>query len=43
MALTTTMLAYFVDLLPQSVDNNVSIIGSSNNASTSSGGSVQDN
>jgi hypothetical protein len=43
MALTTTMLAYFVDLLPQAVDNNVSIIGSSNNASASSGGSVQDN
>ncbi len=43
MALTTTMLAYFVDLLPQAVDNNVSIIGSSNNASTSSDGSVQDN
>jgi hypothetical protein len=43
MALTTTMLAYFVDLLPQAVDNNVSIIGSSNNASTSGGGSVQDN
>jgi hypothetical protein len=43
MALTTTVLAYFVDLLPQVVDNNVSIIGSSNNASTSSGGSVQDN
>lgn len=43
MALTTTMLAYFVDLLPQAVDNNVSMIGSSNNASASSGGSVQDN
>jgi hypothetical protein len=43
MAVTTTMLAYFVDLLPQAVDNNVALIGSSDNATISGDGSVQDN
>jgi len=43
MAVTTTMLAYFVDLLPQAVDNNVALIGSSDNATISADGSVQDN
>ncbi len=44
MAVTTTVLAYFVDLLPQAVDDNVALIGSSNNNTTiSGGGSVQDN
>ena len=43
MAVTTTMLAYFVDLLPQAVDNNVALIGSSDNTTISGDGSVQDN
>ncbi len=43
MAVTTTVLAYFVDLLPQAVDNNVALIGSSNNASIIGDGSTQDN
>lgn len=43
MAVTTTLLAYFVDLLPQAVDNNVALIGSSGNSTISSDGSVQDN
>jgi hypothetical protein len=43
MAATTTMLAYFVDLLPQAVDNNVALIGSSDNATISGDRSVQDN
>jgi hypothetical protein len=43
MAVTTTMLAYFVDLLPQAVDNNVALIGSSDNATISGDRSVQDN
>jgi hypothetical protein len=43
MAVTTTVLAYFVDLLPQAGDNNVAIIGSSNNASIIGYGSAQDN
>lgn len=43
MAVTTTVLAYFVDLLPQAVDNNVALIGQSNNASISGYGSAQDN
>ncbi|MDQ3881692.1 MAG: hypothetical protein M3249_00855 [Thermoproteota archaeon] len=43
MAVTTTILAYFVDLLPQAVDNNVALIGSSDNATISGDGSVQDN
>jgi hypothetical protein len=43
MAVTTTMLAYFVDLLPQAVDNNVAPIGSSDNATISGDRSVQDN
>ncbi len=42
MAVTTTVLAYFVDLLPQVVDGNVALIASNN---TSIGGSrvAQDN
>jgi hypothetical protein len=43
MAVATTMLAYFVDLLPQAVDDNVLLIGSSDNATISGDGSVQDN
>jgi hypothetical protein len=43
MAVTTTMLAYFVDLLPQAVDDSVALIGSSNNASINDGWSSQDN
>jgi hypothetical protein len=43
MAVTTTVLAYFVDLLPQAGDNNVALIGSSNNASIIGYGSAQDN
>jgi hypothetical protein len=43
MAVTTTMLAYFVDLLPQAVDSNVALIGSSDNATISGDRSVQDN
>jgi hypothetical protein len=43
MAVTTTMLAYFVDLLPQAFDNNVALIGSSDNATISGDRSVQDN
>jgi hypothetical protein len=43
MAVTTTMLAYFVDLLPQAVDNNLALIGSSDNATISGDRSVQDN
>jgi hypothetical protein len=44
MAVTTTVLAYFADLLPQTVDNNMALIGSSNNnTSIQEGGSVQDN
>jgi hypothetical protein len=43
MAVTTTMLAYFVDLLPQAVDNNVALIGSSDNPTISGDRSVQDN
>ena len=41
MAVTTTMLAYFVDLLP--LDNNVALIGSSDSATISDDGSVHDN
>ncbi len=44
MAATTTVLAYFVDILPHAVDNNMALIGSSNNASSIIGDwSVQDN
>ena len=43
MAVTTTMLAYFVDLLPQAVDNSVALIGSSDNATIGGDRSVQDN
>jgi len=43
MAVTTTMLAYFADLLPQAVDNNVALIGSSDNATIRGDGSVHDN
>ena len=43
MAVTTTMLAYFVDILPQAVDGNVVLIGSSDNATIRGDGSVQDN
>jgi hypothetical protein len=43
MAVTTTVLAYFVDLLPQAADDNVALIGSSNNASINDGWSSQDN
>jgi len=43
MAVTTTVLAYFVDLLPQTVDNNVALIGSSNSASITGYGSSQAN
>jgi hypothetical protein len=43
MAVTTTILTYFVDLLPQAVDNNVALIGSSDNTTISGDGSVQDN
>ncbi|HEX2106101.1 MAG TPA: hypothetical protein VHF28_00065 [Nitrososphaera sp.] len=45
MAVTTTVLAYFVDLLPQAVDNNnLAQRGLSNNASSFIGdGASQDN
>jgi hypothetical protein len=44
MAVTTTVFAYFVDLLPQVVDNNVALIGSSNdNTHINNGGSAKDN
>jgi hypothetical protein len=42
MAVTTTVLAYFVDLLPQVVDDNVALI-SSNNTPISGSGTAQDN
>jgi hypothetical protein len=32
MALTTTILAYFVDLLPRVVDSNVALVKTSNTA-----------
>jgi hypothetical protein len=42
MAVTTTVLAYFVDLLPQVVDDNVALI-TSNNTSISGSEVAQDN
>ncbi|HWS19929.1 MAG TPA: hypothetical protein VN239_04525 [Nitrososphaera sp.] len=42
MAVTTIALAYFVDLLPQVVDDNVALI-SSNNTSISGSETAQDN
>jgi hypothetical protein len=42
MAVTTTVLAYFVDLLPQVVDDNVVLIAS-NNTSISVSEAAQDN
>ncbi len=42
MAVTTTVLAYFVDLLPQVVDDNMVLIAS-NNASISGSEAAQDN
>ncbi len=42
MAVMTTVLAYFVDLLPQVVGDNVALIGS-NNASVSGSEAAQDN
>ena len=42
MAVTTSVLAYFVDLLPQVVDGNVALI-TSNNTSISGSGEAQDN
>ena len=43
MAVTTTVLAYFVDLLPQAIDDNMALIRSSNNASINGGWSSQYN
>jgi hypothetical protein len=43
MAVTTTVFAYFVDLLPQALEDNVALIGSSNDASINGGWSSQDN
>ena len=42
MAVTTTVLAFFVDLLPQVVDDNVAVI-TSNNTSISGSAAPQDN
>jgi hypothetical protein len=42
MAVTTTMLAYFVDLLPQVVNGNVALIAS-NNTSITGSEAAQDN
>jgi hypothetical protein len=42
MAVTTTVFAYFVDLLPQVVDDNVVLIAS-NNTSISGSEAAQDN
>jgi hypothetical protein len=42
MAVTTTMLTYFVDLLPQAVDDNVALIAS-NSTSISGSEAAQDN
>jgi hypothetical protein len=42
MAVTTTMLAYFVDLLPQVVNDNVALIAS-NNTSITGSEAAQDN
>ena len=42
MAVTTTVLAYFVDLLPQVVDDNVVLIAS-NNTSISGSEAAHDN
>jgi hypothetical protein len=42
MAVTTTVLAYFVDLLPQVVDDNMVLIAS-NNTSISGSEAAQDN
>jgi hypothetical protein len=42
MAVTTTVLAYFADLLPQTIDNDMALIDSSNNAFINRGDSVQD-
>jgi hypothetical protein len=42
MAVTTTVLVYFVDLLPQVVNDNVALIAS-NNTSISGGMVAQDN
>jgi hypothetical protein len=43
MAVTTTVLVYFVDLLPQVVDDNMALISSNNNSSMSGSGIAQDN
>jgi hypothetical protein len=43
MAVTTAVLAYFVDVLPQVVNDNVALISSSNNTSISGSGAAQDN
>jgi hypothetical protein len=42
MAVTTTVLAYFVDLLPQVVDDNMVLIAS-NNTSITGSEAAQDN
>jgi hypothetical protein len=42
MAVTTTVFAYFVDLLPQVVDDNVALIAS-NDTSTRGSEAAQDN
>jgi hypothetical protein len=42
MAVTTTVLAYFVDLLPQVVDDNMALI-TYNNTSISGSEAAQDN
>lgn len=43
MAVTTTVLAYFVDLLPRVVDDNVVLIASNNTSSISGSEAPQDN
>jgi hypothetical protein len=43
MAVTTAVFAYFVDLLPQVVDDNVALITSNNNTSISGSDVAQDN
>jgi hypothetical protein len=42
MSVMTTVLAYFIDLLPQVIGDNVALIGS-NNASISGSEAAQDN
>ena len=41
MAVTTTVLAYFIDLLPHAVDNDVTLVESNNTAAISGNEATQ--